>query len=171
MGLSELPSGASPGIGTALESPFPPSQVDPRELGARGGLAERLQETDGPAQSMCTGTLPAQVGAPGPRNALAPLHFQGCYRRSCFMQTPRQDTWNYRRGVSRASGALLFTPGLPGGEFCLKAHLMHGHPGKVWGMGRPLLHKQILHFTRRLRVQDSFLCTYECSLVHFTFKN
>uniref|UniRef100_A0A9L0K208 Coiled-coil domain containing 33 n=1 Tax=Equus asinus TaxID=9793 RepID=A0A9L0K208_EQUAS len=34
--------------------------VDPRELGARGGLAERLQETDGPAQSMCTGTLPAQ---------------------------------------------------------------------------------------------------------------
>ncbi|XP_036073723.1 coiled-coil domain-containing protein 33 isoform X4 [Rousettus aegyptiacus] len=55
----KLWSRALPGVGTALEIPFPPSQVDPRELGA-GDLAERLQETDGPGHSKCTETLPAQ---------------------------------------------------------------------------------------------------------------
>nr|XP_012603704.1 coiled-coil domain-containing protein 33 isoform X2 [Microcebus murinus] len=34
--------------------------VDPGELGARGDLAERLQETDGPGHSKCTETLPTQ---------------------------------------------------------------------------------------------------------------
>ncbi|XP_030891581.1 coiled-coil domain-containing protein 33 [Leptonychotes weddellii] len=34
--------------------------VDPRELGAGGDLAERLQETDGPGQSKGTEALPAQ---------------------------------------------------------------------------------------------------------------
>lgn len=70
----KLWSRALPGVGTALEIPFPPSQVDPRELGA-GDLAERLQETDGPGHSKCTETLPAQVGAPGPRHALPLLYF------------------------------------------------------------------------------------------------
>ncbi|XP_014636400.1 PREDICTED: coiled-coil domain-containing protein 33 isoform X1 [Ceratotherium simum simum] len=132
--------------------------VDPGELGAGGDLAERLWETDGPGHSKCTETLPVQVGAPGPRNALALPHFRGCYRHPCFVQTQRQDMWNYRREVGGGTGLLLFIPGLSGGEFCLKAHLMHGHPGKVWGPGKPLLHKQILHLTRRLPVKIPF-CT------------
>lgn len=57
-----------------MENPFPPSQVDPGEMGT-GDLAERLQATDGPGHSKCTETLPAQVGAPGPRHALALPHF------------------------------------------------------------------------------------------------
>ncbi|XP_029336941.1 coiled-coil domain-containing protein 33 isoform X2 [Mus caroli] len=39
--------------------------VDPRELGAGGDLAERLQDTNGPGHSKSTETLPAQVGVPG----------------------------------------------------------------------------------------------------------
>ncbi|XP_021062040.1 coiled-coil domain-containing protein 33 isoform X1 [Mus pahari] len=39
--------------------------VDPRELGAGGDLAERLQDTNGPGHSKYTETLPAQVGVPG----------------------------------------------------------------------------------------------------------
>nr|BAE26332.1 unnamed protein product [Mus musculus] len=39
--------------------------VDPRELGAGGDLAERLQDTNGPGHPKSTETLPAQVGVPG----------------------------------------------------------------------------------------------------------
>ncbi|XP_052044161.1 coiled-coil domain-containing protein 33 isoform X1 [Apodemus sylvaticus] len=39
--------------------------VDPRELGAGGDLAERLQDTNDPGHSKYTETLPAQVGVPG----------------------------------------------------------------------------------------------------------
>ncbi|XP_031199296.1 coiled-coil domain-containing protein 33 isoform X1 [Mastomys coucha] len=39
--------------------------VDPRELGAGGDLAERLQDTHGPGHSKYMETLPAQVGVPG----------------------------------------------------------------------------------------------------------
>ncbi|GAB1294285.1 Coiled-coil domain-containing protein 33 [Apodemus speciosus] len=39
--------------------------VDPRELGAGGDLAERLQDTNGPGHSKYTETLPAQVGVLG----------------------------------------------------------------------------------------------------------
>lgn len=49
----------------SLGEPFSPSQVDPRELGAGGDLAERLQDTHGPGHSKYTETLPAQVGVPG----------------------------------------------------------------------------------------------------------
>ncbi|EGW02106.1 Coiled-coil domain-containing protein 33 [Cricetulus griseus] len=44
----------------SLGEPFSPSQVDPRELGAGGDLAERLRDTNGPGHSKCTETLPAQ---------------------------------------------------------------------------------------------------------------
>lgn len=49
----------------SLGEPFSPSQVDPRELGAGGDLAESLQDTNGPGHSKYTETLPAQVGVPG----------------------------------------------------------------------------------------------------------
>lgn len=49
----------------SLGEPFSPSQVDPRELGASGDLAESLQDTNGPGHSKYTETLPAQVGVPG----------------------------------------------------------------------------------------------------------
>lgn len=42
-----------------------PSQVDPRELGAGGDLAERLQDSNDLGHSKYTETLPAQVGVPG----------------------------------------------------------------------------------------------------------
>ncbi|KAL1782282.1 coiled-coil domain-containing protein 33 isoform X2 [Sigmodon hispidus] len=50
--------------------------VDPRELGAGGDLAERLQDTNGPGHSKCTETLPAQDllgGASDKFNLLAKL--------------------------------------------------------------------------------------------------
>lgn len=49
----------------SLGEPFSPSQVDPRELGAGGDLAERLQDTNGPGHSKYTETMPAQVGVLG----------------------------------------------------------------------------------------------------------
>ena len=54
---------------------------------------------------------------------------------------PRDRTF----GITKARWAehtrvFLFIPGFAGGEFCLKAPSMHGHPGKVRKMGNP-------HFT------------------------
>lgn len=78
--------------------------------------------------------------APSPRLLPAPLLYAN----------PKTRHWNYRRGVGREPRrALLFIPGLAGGEFCLKAHLMHGHPGKVRGQGSPCFPS--LHFTKKTR--------------------
>lgn len=46
-----------------------------------------------------------------------------------------------KRGGPGHKRVFLFIPGLTGGEFCLKAYLMHVHPGKVLETREPLLHR------------------------------
>uniref|UniRef100_A0A452TF75 Coiled-coil domain containing 33 n=1 Tax=Ursus maritimus TaxID=29073 RepID=A0A452TF75_URSMA len=83
---------------------LPGRDVDPRELGAGGDLAERPQETDGPGHSKGTEALPAQVGAPGPGNAQAPCELLLCPQ---DLLASTSDKFNLLAKLERAQSRIL----------------------------------------------------------------
>ena len=136
-----------------MENPFP----DPRwtlgswEQEETWQRACKRQKPPGHSR----GTLPAQVGVPGPSLLLRLLQVSLLYANPETEHLELQARW------AGHSKVFLFIPGFSGGEFCLKAPSMRGHPGKEWKTGNP-------HFTNRsftlqkdppAPAQDSLLCT------------
>lgn len=115
-------------------------------------------------------TLPAQVGAPGPRNALTLLTSKAAAGAPALCK-PKDRTFGITEvGWAGAQGSFPFIPGLTGSGFCLKAPLVHGHPGKEQETGGTLASQTDFSLYEKTPVQYSFLCANRCSLVHFTSK-
>ena len=93
----------------------------------RPGREPARDRSPGPLQ----GTLPAQVGVPGPSLLLTLL------QASLLYANPETKHLEFQARWAGHSKVFLFIPGFTGGEFCLKAPSMRGHPGKEQKTGNP----------------------------------